>query len=73
VEPDKSDNLLVKSPSSPASIVLSFKTVGVELVLQHTPRSVTVLLPLLATVPPQIAEDEVISLTGNVLTVGASP
>ena len=38
--------------------------------LQHTPRAITEALPSLVTFPPQLAEDAVILLTVEVVTVG---
>ena len=45
--------------------------VGLLLVLQHTPRSVTVAPPLLVTLPPQVAEFVVTFVGVVVVTVGA--
>ena len=45
--------------------------VGLWLVPQHTPRSVTVPPPLLVTLPPPVAEVEVMFITSLVVTVGS--
>ena len=39
------------------------------MVLQHTPLLVTVALPSEVTVPPEVAVEKVMSLTGEVVTV----
>jgi hypothetical protein len=49
-----------------------FERVGLGEVLQQTPQSVTVVLPLKVTAPPLFAEEVVIKLTGEVVTVGTT-
>ena len=64
--------LLVKAPNPPPSKVLvESAMVGPVVVLQHTPRAVTAEVPMLVTVPPEMAEDEVIVPTAAVETVGS--
>ena len=60
--------LLVKLPVPVPSVVRLSLTVGFWEVLQHTPRAVTVAPPLEVTLPPQVAEVEVMSVTGEVVT-----
>ena len=64
--------LLVKLPMPLPSLVWLPLTVGLWLVLQQTPRAVTVVLPSLVTLPPHIADVVVILLTTAVVTVGNS-
>lgn len=61
---------LTKLPApAPSEVLLSAK-VGVILVLQQTPRDVTVAPPSAVMVPPHLAVVEEISVTSIVVTVG---
>lgn len=65
-------SVLVKVPVPPASVVLLSLIVGLALVLQHIPRTVTGEPPSLVIDPPPCAPVEEIELMAVVLTV-ASP
>ncbi|MBA7518359.1 hypothetical protein ES705_10429 [subsurface metagenome] len=60
---------LVKIPVPLPSVVLISAVVGLEEVLQHTPRAVTVALPSLVIFPPLVAELRVTKLASVVITV----
>ena len=64
--------LLVKLPVPLPLEVWLLLTVGFCEVLQHTPRTVTVAPPSEVTLPPQVAEVEVMLLTVLVVNVGAT-
>ena len=61
---------LVKLPVPVPSVVVSSATVGVGLVLQHTPRAVTVAPPSDVMVPPLCAVVCDIALTSAVVKTG---
>ena len=63
---------LVKTPVPVPSAVFASLIVGFELVLQHTPRAVTVPPPAEVTLPPLDALFDVIAVTVVVVTVGAT-
>ena len=62
--------LLVKVPVPEPSRVLLLVMVGVLVVLQQTPRSVTVALPSLVTLPPPEAVVWVMLVIAEVVTTG---
>ena len=63
--------LLVKIPVPDASEVVELFIVGPLVVLQQTPRAVTVEPPSEVTFPPDVAVDTVIEVTLVVVTIGA--
>ena len=64
--------MLWKVPLPLPSVVLSLSVVGNVESDQHVPRIVTSAPPLSETSPPEIAEDVVISMTGDVDTVAGT-
>ena len=62
---------LVKLPSPDPLVVLLSEVVGLWLVLQQTPRVVTVAPPSEVTSPPEEAEFAMILVTAAIETVGA--
>ena len=62
--------LLVKLPVPVPSVVWLPLIVGFCVVLQHTPRAVTVAMPSELTLPPQVAELGIILLGVQIETVG---
>jgi hypothetical protein len=62
--------LLVNEPVPVPSVVCGPLTVGLWLVLQHTPRAVTVAPPSEVTSPPQVAVEEALLVATAVVTVG---
>jgi hypothetical protein len=65
--------LLTKAPVPVPSLVQESDVVGEPLVFQQTPRAVTEALPALVTLPPPVAEVEVLEEGGSVVTVGRTP
>ena len=61
---------LAKTPVPVPFVVLSFAMVGFWVVLQQTPRALTVAPPSYVTLPPLDAEDDVIDEASVVVTVG---
>jgi len=73
IPPTRPDKVLVKEPGpDPFMVIISF-TVGLIFAAQQTPRAVTGPEPSLVMVPPQIAENIVTSVIGEVSTVGSTP
>jgi hypothetical protein len=64
---------LVNAPVPVPSVVFELLVVGFAVVLQHTPRAVTVELPALVTLPPLVAPLAVIDVAEVLVTVGAVP
>jgi len=64
---------LVNIPAPVPSEVYESKTVGLDDVLQQTPRAYTEVLPSLVTFPPEEAEFVVILYATFVVTVGGVP
>ena len=62
---------LAKTPVPVPSVVLLLATVGLVVVLQHTPRAVTVALPSDVTLPPLDAEVVEIDEAAVVVSVGS--
>ena len=62
--------LQVKLPVPLPLVVWLLLVVGLWFVLQQTPRAVTVAPPSWVTLPPQLAEVELIEETEDVVTVG---
>jgi hypothetical protein len=70
--PIRPDKVLVKEPGPDPSMVFISSTVRLSFAAQHTPRAITGADPSLVTVPPQIAENVVTSVIGEVSTVGGT-
>jgi hypothetical protein len=64
---------LVNAPVPVPSVVFELLVVGFAVVLQHTPRAVTVELPALVTLPPLVAVVAVTDVAEVLVTVGAVP
>ena len=62
--------MLVKEPVPEPSTVWALNNEGFGALFQHTPRAVTSAPLLSVTLPPQVAEVEVMSVTLSVVTVG---
>jgi hypothetical protein len=62
--------VLVKAPDPVPSEVILLVTMGVEDVLQHTPRAVTPVPPSSEMIPPETAEVFVMDTTAFVVRVG---
>jgi hypothetical protein len=63
--------VLVKLPEVVPSLVLLLATVGLGVIAQQTPRAVSVASAATVTLPPLIAEIDVISLTAVVVRVAS--
>ena len=63
------DTKLENEPVPEPSLVFELAVVGLVVVLQHTPRSVTVPPPSSVMFPPVMAEDELMSVTATVVSV----
>ena len=64
--------VLVNAPAPVPSEVLLFRIVGEDVVLQQTPRSVTVVPPSVVIVPPLVPVVLVIALIAVVVIVGVA-
>jgi hypothetical protein len=64
--------LLTNAPSPVPLVVMLSAVVGLDEVLQQTPRAVTGTPPLSVTFPPEVAVVEVIAVIVVVVTVGAA-
>ena len=63
---------LTNDPTPVPSVVQLPPTTGFAVVAQQTPLAVTVALPSVVTVPPEVAPEEVMPVTAAVVTAGAA-